>query len=106
MAGSVPIYFGANNIELYDPMYGREGPRSIIKASDFKSTTELFEHIDFLSNNEEEYMKYHHWRKLPPTDHWTHLVNVAYDSPQSLCLLCKAVVEFKTSHNIPFQTAG
>jgi len=101
MAGTVPVYFGADNIDFYDPMYGREGPRSIIKVSDFKSVPALIEYLRYLASNETAYMQYYYWRSLPPTDHFTHLVSLTWESPRSLCLLCKAVLDWKQRKNIP-----
>lgn len=53
----VPIYLGALNVPNVTVTH------SFIKASDFKSPRELSQYLLHLDANEEEYMKYHSWRK-------------------------------------------
>jgi len=55
--GSVPIYYGAPNIEDFAPEH------SYINIKDFKSVKELADYIKYLDENDEEYKKYFAWKK-------------------------------------------
>eukprot|EP01138_Halocafeteria_seosinensis_P001553 gb/GECG01001591.1/.p1 GENE.gb/GECG01001591.1/~~gb/GECG01001591.1/.p1 ORF type:complete len:545 (+),score=95.60 gb/GECG01001591.1/:1-1635(+) len=57
-AGTVPVYMGAPNIDEFAP-----GPKSFINARDFSSADELWDFLNHLNQNEEEYMQYHEWKK-------------------------------------------
>ena len=57
LAGSVPIYYGAVNIAEFVPK------NSVIDARKFSGPKEMAEYIRMLDSNEEEYNKYHEWRK-------------------------------------------
>ena len=46
------------NIEEYAP-----GPKSFISVRDFETPEELADHIKFLMDNEEEYLKYFAWKQ-------------------------------------------
>lgn len=54
--GPIPIYYGAPN-----PPRITKTP-SYIDASDFKSPEHLAKYLLYLSDNKEEYNKYHQWR--------------------------------------------
>jgi glycosyltransferase involved in cell wall biosynthesis len=56
--GSVPVYWGAPNIEDFAP-----GDHCYINAADFASAKDL---ANFLTSmTDEEYMRYHEWRNKP-----------------------------------------
>jgi hypothetical protein len=61
VAGTVPIYIGAPNIDDLIP-----SPDSIIKAADFNSPAALAKHLRFLRDNPIEYEKYLAWKKRGP----------------------------------------
>ena len=48
------------------PQYA-PGPKSFVNMRDFASAQELKDHLDFLANNEEEYLKYFEWRTTQKT---------------------------------------
>lgn len=60
IAGSLPIYLGAPNINEFAP-----GQNSFININDFKSPAELASYIHILDENEDQYMKYFEWKKEP-----------------------------------------
>lgn len=57
LAGAVPIYLGAPNVDNYLP-----GENCIIRADRFRSPKALAEYIEQCYANRDEYMKYHQWR--------------------------------------------
>ena len=65
-ANTLPVYYGAPNIAKYAP-----GPKSFVNMRDFDSPAALKAHLDFLADNEEEYLKYFAWREtqaaIPPS---------------------------------------
>lgn len=79
MAGSVPVYFGARNIEEFSP-----GENAYINATDFTSVKEL---ADFLETVDDQ--QYHHWRQKPIRQSFLDKVERAYSNPlDRLCELC------------------
>ena len=60
IAGSVPLYFGADNVEEFLP-----GDRCIINAADFRDPRELAEYLRHLDTHEDEYQQYMAWRNRP-----------------------------------------
>lgn len=60
IAGSVPVYLGAPNIEKFAP-----GDHCFINVSQFSSTNELAEYLTMLDNNDNLYNQYFNWKKLP-----------------------------------------
>eukprot|EP01133_Synstelium_polycarpum_P017526 gene17526-20915_t len=59
IAGTVPVYMGAPNIDLYVP------ENSIIKTSDFASPKHLAEYLNSLMHDEVAYNKYFEWKNKP-----------------------------------------
>jgi hypothetical protein len=59
-AGSVPLYYGAPNIEEWLPCHN-----CIIDLRQFASEKEAAEYIKTVSENETLYAEYHQWRKEP-----------------------------------------
>jgi len=59
-SGSVPIYYGADNIDRFIPH-----PSAIIKARDFESPEALAEYLKTVASDEKEYAKFFEWKKKP-----------------------------------------
>ena len=60
LAGAVPIYLGAPNVEDFAP-----GDRCYIDVRDFASPRELADYLQRCMTDNDEYMKYHQWRHEP-----------------------------------------
>lgn len=60
IAGSVPLYYGAENVDEYLP-----GDGCIINAADFADPRELAEHLRHLDAHDDEYRRYFAWRDQP-----------------------------------------
>ncbi len=60
MAGSVPVYLGAPNVETFAP-----GERCFIDASQYRSPRELAEHLLWLDRTETEYQAFLRWKTQP-----------------------------------------
>ncbi|WP_449039611.1 glycosyltransferase family 10 domain-containing protein, partial [Parabacteroides goldsteinii] len=58
IAGAVPIYLGAPNINEFAP-----GEHCFIHANDFKSPKELADYIEECYNNEQEYQSFFQWKQ-------------------------------------------
>eukprot|EP01133_Synstelium_polycarpum_P007414 gene7414-8673_t len=59
LAGTVPVYMGAPNIDEYAP------ENSMIKTSDFASPKELADYLNKLMNDEVAYNRYLEWKTKP-----------------------------------------
>jgi hypothetical protein len=85
LSGSVPVYFGAPNIEDYAP-----GKNSYVDVRQFDSPRHLAGFINACYRNEELYLKFFNWKKqalLPPFEK---KVREQKDSPFfSLCVRVK-----------------
>ena len=82
-AGTVPIYYGAPNFADFVPK------NSVIDVRKFASPKELAEYLVMLSNNEEEYNKYHAWRKDIKSSLPKKLREIlTYEPKRMLCHLC------------------
>ena len=71
MAGSVPIYLGAPNIEELVP-----GDNCYINVNDFESPKQLANYLKECFENQDEYMKYHKWRNKPYRQNFVEKVQV------------------------------
>ncbi|MDR2921372.1 MAG: glycosyltransferase family 10 fucosyltransferase [Tannerella sp.] len=60
LAGSVPVYLGAPNIDKFVP-----GDNCFVDVRNYKSPEELAKYLNRCMTDEKEYMKYHKWRELP-----------------------------------------
>lgn len=58
-SGSLPIYFGAPNVNKHVPEH------SVVNVADFSDWDELGEHLKYLTQNHTAYMEYHAWRDKP-----------------------------------------
>lgn len=82
LAGSVPVYFGAPNINEYIP-----GNKCYVDVRAYKSPQELAVYLNFCMNNDIEYMKYHAWRYKPFIADFSKKMEVQETSP--FVRLCK-----------------
>eukprot|EP01134_Creolimax_fragrantissima_P006400 CFRG6400T1 len=81
IAGSVPIYFGAPNIEDYSP-----GPKSFINGNSFESPKMLASFIKVLLHNDNAYNEYFEWKKAGPTQKFAkHVENCAHYAECRIC---------------------
>lgn len=76
-AGSVPIYFGADNVERFIPH-----PSAYINANDFSSPRDLADHLKRVASDPEEYAKYFEWKKKPFTEDFLRVARLASRSVQ------------------------
>lgn len=60
MAGSVPVYMGAPNVEEYLPAH-----KCIINIDSFTSVNELAAYLQYLDENDVKYQAYLSWKQLP-----------------------------------------
>jgi hypothetical protein len=60
VAGTVPVYLGAPNIETFAP-----GDRCFINTADFGSPRELAEYLLHLNHDDSAYMEYFAWKDHP-----------------------------------------
>ena len=86
-AGSVPIYWGAprHTVERLAP-----SPESFIHVDDFNGSVELLSHhLIYLSNNPNEYNKYHEWRNSGPNEKFCQLLETNINT--LACRICESV---------------
>lgn len=76
IAGSVPIYLGAPNVNEYTP-----GENALVDAANFGSARELARHIKQCYEDESTYMKYHSWRDKPWNKEFVRKVAIQDESP-------------------------
>ncbi len=76
LAGSVPIYLGAPNIEEFTP-----GDNCYINTNNYSSPRELASYLKKCFIDDEEYMKYHKWRKLSFHKSFTEKVKIQDTNP-------------------------
>lgn len=76
LAGSVPVYMGAPNIEEFVP-----GDNCYINANDHSSTRDLADYLKRCLNDDEEYMKYHKWKNTPLRKDFVEKVKVQDTDP-------------------------
>ncbi|CAN6440262.1 unnamed protein product [Victoria cruziana] len=82
-AGSVPIYFGAPNVEDFVP------PNSIIDGTKFASLEELASYVKALANDPVAYAEYHAWRRCGVMGNYHRARAMSLDTLP--CRLCEAV---------------
>lgn len=76
LAGTVPIYLGAPNVEGYLP-----GDNCIVRVDRFGSPEELAAYINLCYADNAKYLEYHRWRSLPWREDFLKKVAVQNDSP-------------------------
>jgi hypothetical protein len=88
-AGSVPIYYGNPRVLKLVP------PNSVIQVTDYKSISELANHIKHLIANREEYLKYHAWRQNTTTS----LASLYFARTDFRCRACIFIYRMRKKHN-------
>ena len=83
VAGSVPVYLGAPNIEDFVP-----ADDCFIKISDFAGPRELAEYLTMLDRDDEQYNRYFAWKQKPLEQSFLDLV-AAHGSDPKLRLCAK-----------------
>ena len=84
-AGSVPVYFGAPNIEAFAP-----GDHCYIDASDFPDPRQLAEHLRAIASDDDRYSRFFEWKHQPLRDGFLKLVETEARSPvERLCELLR-----------------
>jgi hypothetical protein len=86
MAGTVPIYIGADTIDEYVPTH------SIIKISSFRSVQHAADYILAVAKNKTRYYEYLAWRKAPLEPHVVDKLNLGkrFGTDEWKCTICKA----------------
>jgi len=81
IAGSVPVYLGAPNIDEFAP-----GERCFVDVMQFNGPRELAEYLLFVSENDAEYEAYLSWKTKPLRQSFLDKVELVADEPfQRLC---------------------
>ena len=75
IAGSVPVYRGAPNIEDFAP-----GEHCFINAADFKGPRELSEYLLYLASHDAEYESYLAWKEKPFAGRLLETIGPFFDS--------------------------
>jgi len=86
----VPIVLGGS---WYEPFVPREDLPSFIVASDFETPKHLAEYLKFLDKNDEEYLKYFEWRKVPVNELSKTFQEKVVGLDSVWCDLCKRLNE-------------
>jgi hypothetical protein len=86
LAGTVPVYLGAPNIDAFAP-----GEKSFINVSDYSGPRELADHLHHLDQDDEAYGEYFAWREKGLSDDFKRLLSAAARGP--FCQLCDIVAE-------------
>ncbi|CAN8239444.1 unnamed protein product [Cochlearia groenlandica] len=82
-SGSVPIYFGASNVQDFVP------PHSVIDGSKFASMKELAAYVKRLSDDPVAYSEYHAWRRCGLVGNYGKTRAVSLDTLP--CRLCEEI---------------
>jgi hypothetical protein len=91
-AGSIPVYWGAPNIDMWTP-----SNHSIIKVSDFSSARALAKYLRDLDEDDVAYNRYFEWKKNP-SPHFLELMENCLFFAE--CRLCKAISQLRVeAHN-------
>jgi hypothetical protein len=87
VAGSVPVYMGAANSEIYAP-----APHSVIRTDDFPSPEALARYMIYLASNEEAYNALLSWKFTGVSKGFQNAMAATTDL-HSQCRLCRLVRE-------------
>lgn len=90
IAGSVPVYYGAPNIDEYVP------PHSVIRMDKFPDTKSLANYLQYLSKNDTAYQEYLAWKQPPYTMRVTDVL--AASKLNEWCAICRAVKRLQLAH--------
>jgi hypothetical protein len=94
LAGTVPVYRGAPNIEQWAP-----GDHSIINAHDFASPRELAEYLLYLNEHDDLYQEYFAWKRRGLRPHFQELYQSCLFYAE--CRLCKRLAEMRAEAGRP-----
>jgi hypothetical protein len=86
IAGSVPVYLGAPNVEDFAP-----GDNCFINAADWKSPEALARYLIEVASDEHLYASFFEWKARPFRPHFCRLVELAQE--HFLVRLCRKVDE-------------
>ena len=89
-AGSVPVYYGAPNINRFIPH-----PSSIINVKDFNSTGDLVEYLKQVAANETLYLQYFDWKKKPFAADFMRVLRLATRTVQCRMAMLLAGLDFE-----------
>lgn len=78
VAGSVPIYLGAENVREFMP-----SAESIICADDFKSAQELANYLNYLQQDEAAYQRHLSWKTEGYSSQFKQLLDISSTEPLS-----------------------
>jgi len=92
MAGSVPVYLGAPNIDEFAP-----GNNSYININSFDSVKSLANYLIFLNENEAEYYEFQKWRDLPFKNSFEEKLSIV--SNDFLPRLCAIIKKKSSTYN-------
>lgn len=82
----VPVIFSGADLSRFLP------PKSYINANDFETAEDLASHLDYLSQNTYEYLKYFSWKKYYKI--------VPSNQQQILCEVCKKLHNFRSKRQV------
>jgi hypothetical protein len=96
--GTVPVVWGAPNIEMFDPLYETSyDKKSVVHANKY-SPGELAEYLKALMQNKEDYEDLLAWKQLGLGEHFKSLLRQRF-SHEGPCMMCKAVAYIKKMEN-------
>ena len=93
-AGTVPVYRGAPNVDLFAP-----GPHSFIDASKFSSAKDLAEFLIYLDQNDDAYRQYFAWREAGLSASFEKLLSRC--SGEAFCRLYNIVADRQAAYHPP-----
>jgi hypothetical protein len=97
--GTVPVVWGAPNIEQFDPLYQTKHDfKSMVHANNL-SPAELAKHLNSLMLNETAYEELLAWKHLGIGEQFRWLLSQRY-SHEGACIMCKAVAYIKKMESI------
>jgi hypothetical protein len=84
IAGSVPVYLGAPNIEDFSP-----ADKCYINVNSFTSVKALADYLLELANDDSQYEEYLKWKRLPLRESFIEKTNIITEDP--VLRLCKSI---------------
>ena len=98
--GTVPVVWGAPNIEQFDPLYltDHSHTKSLIHANNM-DPQQLAAQLNYLMYNKTAYEEYLAWKDLGIGSHFRQLLSRRF-SHEGACMMCKAVAYIKKQENL------